>query len=144
MATIAATADVALGPPQRRSATLRYPASGHMLARTAARFADVDLAVDLGRDIGSVRWWRGLATFTALAGAAFSLGVRVPAIEGPVPAAPTPAAIAESQPDAFQPLSMGATTGFQAAPTKSSARWWCGTKANAHKPHKPAKSPSGR
>ena len=29
-------------------------------------------------------------------------------------------------------------------PTKSSARWWCGTKANAPKPHKPAKSPSGR
>ena len=29
-------------------------------------------------------------------------------------------------------------------PTKSSARWWCGTKANEAKSRKSAKSPSGR
>ena len=124
MATAADTAlALSSGLPSPRtiaSGASRAPRAGfagsHMLARTAARFADADFAVDLGHGIGSARWWQGVATLGVLVGAALSLGLRLPAVEGPVPAAPTPAALAESQPAAIAPLALGASTGFQAAP----------------------------
>ena len=114
---MATLADVALRAQPRGASFGALQRSGHMLARTAARFADIDLAVDLGHDIGRGRWWRGVATLGALTGAALSLGLRFPTIEGPIPAAPTALAIAESQPDSIQPLAMGSHTGVQAAPT---------------------------
>ncbi|WP_448579751.1 M23 family metallopeptidase [Thermaurantiacus sp.] len=51
--------------------------------------ADVELAIDLGDSIGSLRWWQGLVTLGLLVIAVLALGARAPAI--PV-AAPTPAA----------------------------------------------------
>lgn len=90
---------------------------GGQLARLAGRLADADLLVDLGHGIGSAHWWRGAATLGVLAAAALSLGLHLPVIDGPVPAQPGKAALAELAPDAISPLSAGATTGFQAAPT---------------------------
>ncbi|MGE0179683.1 MAG: M23 family metallopeptidase [Sphingomonas sp.] len=76
-----------------------------------------DLLVDLGRDIGSVRWFRGLLTCTALCYAAWSLGPGLGPIAGPAPL-PYPDAQAEQASAlAIGPLAYGADTGRRMAPT---------------------------
>ncbi len=92
-------------------------AAGNRLALLAGRVTDADLLVDLGHAMGSARWWRGVATLGLLSGAAISLGVNLPVIDGPVPAPLSSAARTEAAPDGFQPLAQGATTGMQVAPT---------------------------
>lgn len=82
MATIADTVPFVGAPASNRKA-LRLPP----MALPAA--GDLDLAVDLGDSIGSLRWWQGLVTLGLLLIAMLALGTRVPVL--PV-AAPTPAA----------------------------------------------------
>lgn len=82
---------------------------------------DAELAPDLGRDIGSVQWWRGLATCGALCGAMI---VAAPGIT-PVPGY-TPPTLVDSQFDQLRsqmitPLAMGGDSGRHMGPTDAVA-----------------------
>ena len=77
----------------------------------AARQRDLDLAIDLGDDIGSWQWWLGLGLCTALCGTALALALQVPALHGIVTAAPTPARQEAIAPQILAPLARGGATG---------------------------------
>lgn len=79
--------------------------------RFSTRFAALDIAPDLGREIGSGRWFRGLGTFVGLTVAALSFWPSFEALE----AAP-PAHIDETQRDEYRsqmilPLALGGDSG---------------------------------
>ena len=82
------------------------------------RLHAIDLAVDLGAELGSRRWWRGVATCALLGCATLYAGGRIVPLPTPVPAALTPAAADDARPDAIAPLALGAATGRFTAPTK--------------------------
>lgn len=83
----------------------------------ADRIAGGEIAVDLGHEIGSGQWWRGLLTLLLLLGAALSLAVRVPVLPGA--AAPVPPEVrSEREIDAIAPLALGSTTGRRMPPTR--------------------------
>ncbi len=81
------------------------------------RLAQLDLVPDLGSNIGSAEWWRGLATLTLLCGAAIATfpGVR------PLTVATTPALDAadfnEARGQMIVPLAFGGDTGRHMAAT---------------------------
>jgi len=82
---------------------------------------DVDLAPDLGRDIGTLRWWRGLATCATLCGIML---LAAPGIT-PVPGYAAPI-LADSQFDQLRsqmvtPLAFGADSGRHMGPTNAVA-----------------------
>jgi len=81
------------------------------------RLANLDLAPDLGDDIGSRTWWRGLATLTALCAAAIST---FPGIQ-PLQAGGAPALAAadfnEARAQMIVPLALGGDTGRHMAAT---------------------------
>jgi murein DD-endopeptidase MepM/ murein hydrolase activator NlpD len=97
------------------------PAFGRRpLAAAAARgrFADFDLAPDLGARIGSSEWWRGLATLTALCASAYALS---PGFDRPLAgAAPAPLAgeqWEQARAQSVTPLAYGADSGRRMAAT---------------------------
>lgn len=91
--------------------------AGHPSVAVSRRPRNPDLLVDLGVDIGSRRWWRGLASCTALCTAAAMLAPDMASIPG---ASPLPLADAqwdEARALAFAPLAYGADTGSRMAAT---------------------------
>jgi murein DD-endopeptidase MepM/ murein hydrolase activator NlpD len=82
------------------------------------RFAGLDLVPDLGARIGSREWWRGLATLTALCGAAYLLspGLDRP-LAGGVPARLAGVAAEQSRAQAVSPIAYGSATGARMAAT---------------------------
>lgn len=87
--------------------------------RTAGRHADSELAVDLGRDIGSAHWWRGAITLVLLTSATLYMGARITALPTmPVPAY-SPAEQIEASGLAIAPLSANSTTGRRIAPAQT-------------------------
>ncbi|MDW8414949.1 MAG: M23 family metallopeptidase [Thermaurantiacus sp.] len=95
----------------------------HPTARPAPSWDEpVDLLVDLGDDIGSARWWRGLLTLGALAATAIALGlVRVPAPR--IPPVPEPADLAlERRATGVGALASGSRTGRPVPPGPSVVR----------------------
>jgi murein DD-endopeptidase MepM/ murein hydrolase activator NlpD len=109
-------------PPaaRRLPALAKLPRPGKLLARAPA-LADIDLLVDLGADIGSARWWRGVATVALLSGAAIAVGLRVPVLDAPAPPARSPAQAEEARHEGIGPLAMGSVTG-RTMPQNSLAR----------------------
>jgi len=79
------------------------------------RFAAVDWVPDLGSRIGSLDWWRGLATCTALCAGTLALAPGIRPIAGPVPAAVTGTEWDEARAQAIAPLAWGADTGRRMA-----------------------------
>ncbi|MFM6854276.1 MAG: M23 family metallopeptidase, partial [Sphingopyxis sp.] len=80
------------------------------------RLAEMDWTPDLARDIGSRRWWRGLATLVLLCGGAAACWPGLAPVEAHV--APMNAAdwdLARAQ--TITPLALGADTGRRMAPT---------------------------
>jgi len=81
------------------------------------RLANLDLVPDLGDNIGSREWWRGLATLTLLCGSAIAT---FPGVE-PVVAGGTPALDAadfnEARAQMIVPLALGGDTGRHMAAT---------------------------
>jgi murein DD-endopeptidase MepM/ murein hydrolase activator NlpD len=77
----------------------------------------VDLVTDLGRNIGSGEWFRGLITCGALCYAAWSLAPALQPIQGAAPAPYDDAQLEASRALAIQPLAHGADTGRRMAPT---------------------------
>ncbi len=78
---------------------------------------DVDLVPDLGRNIGSRTWWRGLATCTVLCATMLLLS---PGIQ-PVPAAPEPELTRDHfdqyRAQMVNALALGGDSGFRMGPT---------------------------
>jgi murein DD-endopeptidase MepM/ murein hydrolase activator NlpD len=96
----------ALAPP------LPQPTRADLLREHATR---IDWVPDLGARIGSLDWWRGLATCTALCAATWMLS---PGMRPLVGAVPTPLAGAEweeTRAQGIAPLAQGATTGRRMA-----------------------------
>jgi murein DD-endopeptidase MepM/ murein hydrolase activator NlpD len=108
--------------PPVRQAFARHAFAPHRHIGAFARQLATDtrhgeLIVDLGRGIGSVLWWRGLATLLLLLAGAIALALFSPPIAGIAPRAFTPAQVEEAAADAIAPLALGGTTGRSTAPT---------------------------
>ena len=95
---------------------------GELLHRTALQLADAELVVDLGDSIGSGRWWRGLATLTALVAAGLALGSNVPVLPAAGPAALAPAVQAETRSAGIGPLALGSEVAQPVAPSPLARR----------------------
>lgn len=89
--------------------------SGRLRHRADA-LADIDWVPDLGTDIGSRTWWRGLATCLALCGSALALspgGIRP--LQGPITEPLTGDAWEEARAQTISPLAYGSDTGRRMA-----------------------------
>ncbi|PZQ62023.1 MAG: hypothetical protein DI544_05365 [Sphingomonas taxi] len=75
----------------------------------------VDWVPDLGRDIGSRTWWRGVAICTSLCGAAWLLSPGWHPILGHGAPVMSEAAFEEARTQSIAPLALGATTGRRMA-----------------------------
>jgi murein DD-endopeptidase MepM/ murein hydrolase activator NlpD len=98
-------------PLQRGHADIEPPLSWR------DRLAQLDLVPDLGADIGSAEWWRGLATLTLLCGSAIATfpGLQPLAVGG-APALDA-ADFNEARAQMIVPLALGADTGRHMAAT---------------------------
>ncbi|MEH3102828.1 MAG: M23 family metallopeptidase [Sphingomonas phyllosphaerae] len=85
------------------------------LHRARAAASDTEWVPDLGRDIGSLTWWRGLATCTALCAGAWFLSPGVQPLIGASAPTMSEAAFEEARTQSFAPLALGATTGRRMA-----------------------------
>ena len=90
------------------------PSSG---ANWRMRLANFDLVPDLGEDIGSVRWFRGLATLTLISVAALALAPDYGPIYGAQPSMPTAAEFEEARAQMIMPIAYGSDSGKRMAPT---------------------------
>lgn len=77
---------------------------------------EIDLVVDLGAQIGSKTWWRGLVTCTALCGATILMAPSVEAIPA-LPSSLDQDQFDEARAQAITPLAFGADTGRRMAAT---------------------------
>jgi murein DD-endopeptidase MepM/ murein hydrolase activator NlpD len=84
--------------------------------------ADLDLVVDLGDNIGTKTWWRGLATLACLSVATIQIGTRPVAIPAAVHPELTSEQLAVAAPSMIAPLALGGTTGAAVPATKRVAR----------------------
>ena len=81
----------------------------------------VNLVPDLGRDIGSRAWWRGLFTCVALCAATISLSPGFRAIPGAVPATLGDAHLEQYRTQMVNALALGADSGAHMGPTDAVA-----------------------
>lgn len=81
------------------------------------RLSDIDFVPDLGVDIGSLAWFRGLATCAALCATTVLLSPGMRAIPGSVPAATYGAAWEETRAQSITPLAWGGDSGRRMAAT---------------------------
>ena len=81
------------------------------------RFADTDWVPDLGRDIGSFTWFRGLATLVLLCGVAISCLPDFGPISGHQKAALTGSRADQMRSQVIAPLAYGSDTGISMAAT---------------------------
>ncbi|NJM49822.1 MAG: M23 family metallopeptidase [Sphingomonadales bacterium] len=79
--------------------------------------SEIDIAPDLGDDIGSLRWFRGLGTFAALTALAFALLPDFAPLYGMPGAIPTEAEFEESRAQMIMPLALGSDSGKKMAAT---------------------------
>jgi len=76
-----------------------------------------DLVPDLGRDIGSLRWWRGLATCASLCGAMLMGAPGISPVPGYVPPPMTDSQFDQLRSQMVTPLALGADSGRHMGPT---------------------------
>lgn len=81
--------------------------------------ADIDFAPDLAADIGSLRWFRGLATFTGLIMLALAMLPDFAPLYGKQSPLPTEAEFEEARAQMIMPLAFGADSGKRMAATDS-------------------------
>jgi murein DD-endopeptidase MepM/ murein hydrolase activator NlpD len=83
----------------------------------SAFFDRFDFAPDLGADIGSRKWWRGLATCVALCALTYALSPGLRALPGATPAAMGADAWEAARAQSIAPLAWGGDTGSRMAAT---------------------------
>lgn len=81
------------------------------------RLAQLDLVPDLGNDIGSREWWRGLATLTLLCGSAIATFPGIQPLAAPTAPALDTADFNEARAQMIVPLAFGGDTGRHMAAT---------------------------
>lgn len=85
--------------------------------RCASPFDDIDFVPDLGANIGSATWWRGLATCGALLALSYALSPGLRPLPGLVPATPVGETYEEARALSIAPLAFGGDTGRRMAAT---------------------------
>jgi murein DD-endopeptidase MepM/ murein hydrolase activator NlpD len=85
--------------------------------RIADKVETIDWVPDLGANIGSLAWFRGVATCAALCLTAWALSPGFEPIPGTTPATMPPKAWDESRAQSILPLAWGGDTGKHMAPT---------------------------
>ena len=95
------------------------PAFGQRTEGLRARVGELDLVVDLGQRIGSLTWFRGLLTCSALCYAAGSLAPPFGPIAGQSPRPYSDAEMPEAQALVIAPIALGGDTGKRMAPTEA-------------------------
>lgn len=118
MGQVDGAGSVALGQPGF-AANLPALRPARCSDRLSAWAHDVDLAPDLGRDIGSARWWRGLATCVGLCAAAMATAPGFEPVPGEAPAALTDAEFDQLRAQMITPIAYGADSGLRMGPTDS-------------------------
>ncbi|WP_068070647.1 M23 family metallopeptidase [Novosphingobium lentum] len=104
--------DPALEPARRRPASWR-----EWRSLFDTRLRDIDWVPDLAEDIGSRRWFRGMATMLALGAVALALWPDFSPVEAATTMALDSDARAEFRTLAVRPLSYGSANGRHVAPT---------------------------
>ncbi|MEY4502100.1 MAG: hypothetical protein RIS52_1990 [Pseudomonadota bacterium] len=95
-------------------------AAGPLSARLASAthsLRRIDWIPDLGTEVGSLRWFRGLATCAALCFGALYVGPGIKPLYGAVPRVADNKAWQETRSLAVQPLALGSDSGRRMAPT---------------------------
>ena len=90
--------------------------------RLEHRFAHLDLTPDLGAEIGSLTWWRGMLTFIALLGLAYVCHPVMEPFAASAPAPLTGQALLDDRAQAVAPLAWGGDTGTRMAATPAVTR----------------------
>ena len=103
-------------------AALRRPAASLSDRLRGFDIADLDLVVDLGDDIGTRTWWRGLATLLFISIATIQIGTRPVALPADVAPPLTDEQLAFAAPASIAPLALGGTTGLEVPATKRVVR----------------------
>ncbi len=103
------------------AANLPVPRSARWNDRVSAWAQNVELAPDLGRDIGTARWWRGLATCIGLCALAISTGPGFAPVPGEAPVALTDAEFDQLRAQMITPIAYGADSGLRMGPTDAVA-----------------------
>ncbi|MEY4998145.1 MAG: murein DD-endopeptidase MepM, partial [Pseudomonadota bacterium] len=93
------------------------PGADAQVAQWRDRLSKMDWVPDLGEDIGSPRWFRGLATLTLMTIGTLSLLPDFGPIYGAQPAMPTSAQMEEARAQMITPLAYGSDTGRRMAAT---------------------------
>jgi murein DD-endopeptidase MepM/ murein hydrolase activator NlpD len=109
--TVALSLDQAITPPIDRT-TLRG-----RFRHSVGRLSDIDWVPDLGADIGSRQWFRGVATCMLLCGATLMMSPGFRPLIAPAPAPLEGRVWDETQAQTIAPLAMGADTGRRMAAT---------------------------
>lgn len=81
------------------------------------RLAELELVPDLGEDIGSVRWFRGLGTLTTLSVLALALLPDFGPVYGAQPPIPTESEFEEARAQMIMPIAYGSDSGKRMAAT---------------------------
>jgi len=81
------------------------------------RISELDLVPDLGEDIGSVRWFRGLGTLTVLSVCALALLPDFGPVFGAQPPLQTEAEFEEARAQMIMPIAYGSDSGKRMAAT---------------------------
>lgn len=79
--------------------------------------SELDLVPDLGEDIGSIRWFRGLGTLTTLSVLAIALLPDFGPVYGAQPPVPTEAEFEEARAQMVMPIAFGSDSGRRMAAT---------------------------
>jgi murein DD-endopeptidase MepM/ murein hydrolase activator NlpD len=91
----------ALGTPYRSQTEMGW----------RGKLARLDLVPDLGEDIGSLRWFRGLSTLTVLSVIALALLPDFGPVYGAQPHVPTPSEFDEARAQMIMPIAFGSDSG---------------------------------
>ena len=111
-----AAASVAAGKaPPAKSGLATTP--GQLRERLYRRIESLDLAPDLGADIGSKRWFRGLGTFVGLSVLALAFWPDFAPLEAASPLPDDADIRSEYRSNMIMPLALGADTGHKMGPT---------------------------
>lgn len=90
---------------------MRSPLRQHREPTWRDKLAGLDLVPDLGEDIGSLRWFRGLGSLTALSLCALALLPDFGPLYGATPSVPTASEFEEARAQMIMPIAFGSDSG---------------------------------
>jgi murein DD-endopeptidase MepM/ murein hydrolase activator NlpD len=103
------------GEPAPLATAITAPLRNRVAPGWRQKLAQMDLVPDLGEDIGSLRWFRGLGTLTILSVFALALMPDFGPVYGAQPHVPTPAEFDEARAQMIMPIAFGSDSGRRMA-----------------------------